>query len=38
MHLTIQEHDADQAGLHWDLRIGDEKIGLLSWKLKNEDY
>lgn len=30
-HLTIQEHDADRAGLHWDLRIGNEKIGLLSW-------
>ena len=30
-HLTIQEHDAEQAGLHWDLRIGDLEIGLLSW-------
>ena len=30
-HLTIQEHDAERAGLHYDIRIGDEKMGLLSW-------
>jgi GH24 family phage-related lysozyme (muramidase)/LysM repeat protein len=34
--LIVQEHQADRAGLHDDLRIGDANTGLLSWALPKQ--
>lgn len=31
--LFVQRHEAERAGPHHDLRIGDPKLGLLSWTL-----
>lgn len=31
--FVVQEHDAERAGKHLDLRIGDKNLGLLSWAL-----
>lgn len=31
--LVLQEHDAERAGKHYDFRLGNSDIGLLSWAI-----
>lgn len=34
--LIIQQHDAERAGRHYDVRFGTKKTGLFSWATKKE--
>lgn len=36
LSLFIQQHLADKAGKHYDIRIGNPELGLLSWATKKE--
>jgi hypothetical protein len=34
LDFVIHEHKADKAGLHYDVRLGNESLGLFSWATK----